>query len=231
VPPNKYYLLQHFKGFLIETKDPTFNPSEATLMDFRVSQHHGATFVYVLPVSEKEALIEYTLFTKELLPEHEYTAAIRNYISSFLNITDYVVKEQEFGVIPMTDIAFTRQVGKVINIGTAGGKTKASTGYTFQFIQKHSQQLVDEILKYGYPKNEEAFAEKRFKVYDSTLLNILSNNKLPGDKVFSDLFEKNPIDRVLRFLDNETTLEDEINLMGTMPAGVFLRAAVKEMFK
>ncbi|MEJ7680092.1 MAG: lycopene cyclase family protein [Segetibacter sp.] len=190
VPADKYYLLQHFKGFMIETKEPVFNPSEATLMDFRVSQHQGTTFVYVLPVSQNRALVEYTLFTKELLPENEYTSALHNYISSFLKIDDYIVTEQEFGIIPMTNIDFVKQIGKVINIGTAGGQTKGSSGYTFQFIQKHTEKLVSDLLKYGHPKNDESFMEKRFKIYDSTLLNILSNNKLPGDKIFANLFEK-----------------------------------------
>jgi hypothetical protein len=36
---------------------------------------------------------------------------------------------------------------------------------------------------------------------------------------------------VLRFLDNETTFEDEINLMGTLPQGVFMKAAWQEIFK
>ncbi len=231
IPANKYYLRQHFKGFVVETKEPVFNPLEATLMDFRVSQHNGTTFVYVLPVSQNRALVEYTLFSKELLTENEYTAALHNYISSFLNINYYIITEQEFGVIPMTNIDFVKQIGRVVNIGTAGGQTKGSSGFTFQFIQKHTEKLVSDILNYGIPKNEASLMEKRFRIYDSTFLNILSNNKLPGDKIFSDLFKKNPVDRVLRFLDNETTLEDEINVMGTMHQGVFMKAAWHEIFK
>lgn len=231
VPFGKYYLLQHFKGFMIETKERCFNPSEATLMDFRVSQRHGTTFVYVLPVSANRALVEYTLFTEKLLQKGEYDAALHRYISSYLNIKDYTIEEQEFGVIPMTNIKFVKSIGKVINIGTAGGQTKGSSGYTFQFIQKHSEKLVSALLQYGYPKEEESFMEKRFKLYDSTLLNILSNRKISGDKVFADLFKKNPPERVLSFLDNETTLEDEINVMGTLASGAFMRAAFHEMFK
>ncbi|MEI9946722.1 MAG: lycopene cyclase family protein [Chitinophagaceae bacterium] len=58
---NEYYLLQHFKGWMIETKEPVFKVDEATLMDFRVSQQHGTTFVYVMPFSETKALVEYNL--------------------------------------------------------------------------------------------------------------------------------------------------------------------------
>ncbi|MBA2761604.1 MAG: lycopene cyclase [Segetibacter sp.] len=231
VPDSKIWLLQHFKGYIIETAQPSFNPAEATLMDFRVSQQHGTTFVYLLPVSGNKALVEYTLFNSELLDKKEYDAALHHYISTYLNITDYKVTEEEFGIIPMTNMKFIKRIGKVINIGTAGGQTKASSGYTFQFIQKHTQQLVLDLLQDGHPKEHESLTGKRFKFYDTTLLNILHTGKLPGDKIFADLFQKNPTDRVLRFLDNESSFEDEINLMGTLPQGIFLKAAVQEIFK
>lgn len=231
VPADKIYLLQHFKGYVIETSHPAFNPAEATLMDFRVSQQHGTTFAYVLPISSTKALVEYTLFSPRLLEQQEYDDNLRNYISTHLNIGEYNITEQEFGVIPMTNMKFVKRIGNVINIGTAGGQTKASSGYTFQFIQKQTQQIVYDLLRHGHPKEESSLAEKKFKFYDTTLLNILHNKTLPGDKIFADMFQKNPIDRVLRFLDNESTLEDEINLMGTLPKGVFMKAALQEIFK
>lgn len=231
IPANKIYLLQHFKGYVIETNYAAFNPAEATLMDFRASQQHGTTFAYVLPVSSTKALVEYTLFSPALLEQQAYDNSLRDYISTHLNIGEYNITEQEFGVIPMTNMKFLKRIGNVINIGTAGGQTKASSGYTFQFIQKQTQQIVYDLLQYGHPKQESSIAEKRFKFYDTTLLNILHNKTLPGDRIFADMFQKNPIDRVLRFLDNESTLEDEINLMATLPKGVFMKAAFQEIFK
>ena len=231
VPPGKYYLLQHFKGFVIETEAKHFNPSQATLMDFRVSQSSGTSFVYVLPTSENKALVEYTLFSEQLLADSEYDVVLKEYILKVLGIKDYDIIEQEFGVIPMTNIKFLKRVDNVINIGTLGGQTKGSSGYTFQFIQKHSDKLIDDLLKNGMVEDNESFSNKRFKFYDSTLLNILSGKKLTGEKIFSDLFGKNPAERVLRFLDNETTLEDEINLMAALPQIPFMKAAMQELFK
>jgi lycopene beta-cyclase len=231
IPANKYFLLQHFKGWMIETPVPVFNPSEATLMDFLVSQQHGTTFVYVLPVSSTKALIEYTLFTKELLPNEAYEQALHQYVRDHLHIHDYTIVEEEHGVIPMTNISFTRNVGRVINIGTAGGQTKASSGYTFQFIQKQAAQLVNELLLFGEIRHQHKLFDRRFKLYDSTLLNILHNKKLGGDSIFADLFKKNEPARVLRFLDNESDLEDEINIMASVPSGVFVKAALQELFR
>jgi lycopene beta-cyclase len=231
VPEGKFYLLQHFKGYVIETAGPGFDPLLATLMDFRVSQENGTAFVYVLPVSTHRALVEFTMFSRHVLNEEEYDAALGHYIQNYLHIDDYKIVEQEFGIIPMTNIKFVASVDRVINIGTAGGQTKGSSGYTFQFIQKHCDKIIADLSRLGNISGDASFFGRRFNLYDSVLLNILSGNKLPADKIFSDLFTKNPVDRVLRFLDNESTLEDEINLMATLPRRPFMWAVFEEMFK
>ncbi|MDB5192638.1 MAG: lycopene cyclase [Segetibacter sp.] len=231
VPEGKYYLLQHFKGWFIKTASPVFNTATATLMDFRVSQQHGTTFAYVLPLTSTTALVEYTLFTKDTLPAEEYDTALKNYINTYLGVSEFTVREEEFGVIPMTNMRFVPNIGRVINIGTAGGQTKASSGYTFRFIQKQSQMLVSDLLQFGYLKTKEPFSNKRFHLYDSTLLNILHNKKMGGDKIFAELFKKNPAERIFRFLDNESSIEDELNIGGSLPTGIFVKAAIQEMFR
>ena len=231
VPSKKHYLLQHFKGFFIKTKAPVFNAKIATLMDFRISQKHGTAFVYVLPFSDDTALVEYTMFTKQLLTEEEYVKELRHYIQQYLHIDTFEIMEEEFGIIPMTNVKFLNNEERVTYIGTAGGQTKGSSGYTFQFIQKHSDKIVDNLLTKKFPINSNSFFQKRFGFYDATLLNILATNKYPSDKIFATLFEKNPIDRVLRFLDNESSLEDDIKIMSTLPKRVFMKAAFEEMFK
>ncbi len=231
IPKEKYYLLQHFKGWLIETADPVFEDGKATLMDFRVSQKHGTTFIYVLPLSPNKALVEYTLFTGDTLPSQEYDEALIDYIRQYLSIEDYKIIEEEFGIIPMTNFDFPTHEGRIINIGTAGGQTKGSSGYTFNFIQKHVKKITEHLLKNEKPIIETSLFDKRFKLYDSTLLNILTHNKVGGDRVFADLFKKNESARVLRFLDNESTLEDEVNIMASVPAWVFMKAALQELFR
>jgi len=225
---NTIQLLQHFKGWLIETNKPSFNPGEATMMDFRVHQRHGTTFAYVLPFSETTALVEYTLFTKELLPKDQYDEEIKNYISEYLGITDYSVNEEEFGIIPMTNEKFLLQKNNAWQIGTAGGQTKASSGYTFQFIQKQSKQIVDHLLA-GKLVNDVQGTAKRFRFYDNTFLHILYHNKLPGEKVFTQLFQKNKPQQVLRFLDNESSLSEELKIISSLPTWPFLKAALRQL--
>lgn len=220
-------LLQHFKGWVIETPKPVFDPAKATMMDFRVHQEHGTTFAYVLPFNETTALVEYTLFTKQVLPATQYDAELNNYINSFLRINDYTVKEEEFGVIPMTNERFNFDHNGW-QIGTAGGQTKASSGYTFQFIQKQSEKIV-EYLVAGRSLNELPGTARRFRFYDNTLLHILYYNKLPGKKIFTDLFKKNKPQQVLRFLDNESSVMDELKIISSLPAIPFLKAALRQL--
>lgn len=220
------WLLQHFKGWMIETAERTFDTGVATLMDFRPHQENGTTFCYVLPLSDKKALVEYTLFTPSLLSNEAYDAELKHYVEEVLRIKDYSVTETEFGVIPMTDYKFPAQQGNVINIGTAGGQTKGSSGYTFYFIQKHSKAIVDRLLKTGKP-----FLKKpspRYHFYDGVLLQILAANSLPGKQIFSTLFKKNSPQNVLTFLNNESTFADDVRLISSLPTLPFLKAAIQK---
>lgn len=225
----QYHLLQHFKGWVIETPEAVFNPAEATLMDFRVSQERGTAFVYVMPFTPHRALVEYTLFTNATLNSEEYDAGLKNYIHTFLKTTNYTIQEEEFGIIPMTNYRFPSGEGAITWLGTAGGQTKASSGYTFQFIQKQTAQLVDAILRKGKPAMATNLLQRRFHWYDSILLNVLAQNKLPGAFIFTELFRKNQITDVLQFLDNETSLLQEINIITVLPKRVFLRAALQQL--
>ena len=75
---SKYPILQqHFVGWFIKSNQAVFNSSCATFMDFSIEQKGNTRFMYVLPFSKNEALIEYTLFSKDLLPKSEYEKSIK----------------------------------------------------------------------------------------------------------------------------------------------------------
>lgn len=225
---NNLDLLQHFKGWIIETKDPVFNPGSATLMDFRVSQDNGTTFVYVMPLSDHQALVEYTLFTETILPLEQYESALRKYINQYLQINEYRIIEEEFGIIPMTNAQFPFYQNGIYNIGTAGGQTKASTGYTFQFIQKQTSRMVD-ILSAGQSLHQLKPAPTRFNFYDSVLLQLLSKRTIEGSDIFSRLFRRNKASAIFKFLDNETSLPEELRLISTLQISPFFKAALQQL--
>ncbi len=223
-----YLLLQHFKGWVIRTPTPQFDPENATLMDFRVPQNNGTTFCYVLPLSETTALVEFTLFSEEILSSGSYDIGLKYYLNEVLYIEDYEILEEEFGVIPMTNHKFTRKSGKVVNLGTAGGMTKSSSGYTFYFIQKHSDWLVENLARTGQPPTNHIF-QKKFSYFDSVLLNVLSSGKLSGEKIFSSLFKKNDPVNILQFLNNESSPLTDLRIISSLPTIPFLKAGLQQL--
>jgi lycopene beta-cyclase len=231
IKTGEYHLLQHFMGWVIDAAPGSFNPAEPVLMDFRQHQSNGTTFVYVMPLSDSWALVEYTVFSEKVLPENIYRDELKSYISQRIKLADYNVAEEEFGVIPMTNFRFKQRQGNMLNIGTAGGQTKASSGYTFRSIQKQTSQIISSLKQKGHPFHLDNNGAGRFMWFDSVLLNILHNKTLEGKDIFSDLFRKNETSTLLSFLDNETRPAQELKIMWSVPAWPFMKAGIAEWLK
>ena len=227
---SKYPLLQqHFVGWFIKTEKPIFNPEQATFMDFSVAQKGNTRFMYVLPTSETEALLEYTLFSKDLLSKEEYETEIENYIQK-LGIQNYKIVEKEFGNIPMTCYPFWKHnTQNVINIGTAGGWTKASTGFTF----KNSDQKSTELVSFLETQTDFRKFHKKTKFwwYDLLLLDILDQKNETGAAIFSALFQKGNAPLILKFLDEKTSFWEDLQVIWKCPKGLFINALLKRLFR
>lgn len=224
-------LLQHFKGYVIETDSPSFDPKTCTYMDFDIDQEGDCRFGYILPFNEHRALVEYTIFNQSLLSETTYTERLTAYIKS-LGIEQYKINEEEYGVIPMTDHTFQMRMSQnVIRIGINGGFAKPSTGYTFLRGQKIISKMVDNLAKRIDPLDDLPYQKTRFKKYDATLLNVLASGKYTGDEVFTPMFKKNGAKAFFKFLDEETSLSEELKIMSSTPILDFGAAFIKTMLK
>ncbi|RFS17988.1 lycopene cyclase family protein [Emticicia sp. C21] len=222
---HNHNLLQHFKGYVIHTEKPCFNPSLPVMMNFNIEQKGDCRFIYILPLDEHTALIEYTLFSETLLPKEEYDTELKKYIAEQLQLTNYKTIEKEFGIIPMSDVATQEFPSEhVIRIGTSGGYTNAATGYTFQNTQRKLKSLVDSLEKTGSPKTKENWFNGRFRFYASVLLNVLEQKRHTAADIFATLYRKNPPARVFAFLDGDTNIWEELKLMNTVPKTKFLAA-------
>ena len=223
-------LLQHFKGWLIKTEKPVFNPEIGRLMDFRVSQENGATFMYVLPTSTTEALVEYTLFSPRVLDKEVYTLELKKYIKEELEIDNYTLIHQESGVIPMSLEKFEQNPKlNVINIGTSGGYTKASSGYTFQFIQKNIIEIINNLVEGNNIIQQTSFKNKYYQWSDRTLIDVLLSNKLTGKDVFTKMFQKVPVEKILAFLGNESSFLEDFKVFTSFPVKPFLTSGIKQL--
>lgn len=222
-------LQQHFIGWFVRTEVPFFDTEKVSFMDFTVSQKQTTRFMYVLPLSSTEALVEYTLFSPTLLKEEEYEAEIRKYLMA-KGIQNFDVVAKEKGNIPMTAFPFwNKNTQRILHIGTAGGWTKASTGYTFKNATKQAKRLVntlqqDKIDFRNFKKNN------RFLFYDSLFVSVLYQNNELGKSIFSNMFTKVAPDKILRFLDEESTIMEEIQIIWACPKLPFLKALMRHLF-
>lgn len=226
----KYPVLQqHFFGWFIQTDKNAFKKEEATFMDFSIPQKGNTRFMYILPFSKTEALVEYTLFSENTLEKEEYEIAIKNYLSEKLKIKNYTIVEKEKGNIPMTCFNFSEgNANHILNIGIAGGWAKPSTGYTFYNSTKKVKELIH-YLKSG--KTLFKFSRKtRFWYYDLLLLDILQSNNHLGGSIFEAMFKKRKPQLILKFLDEETILWEELQIIWACPKWPFIKALVKRLF-
>ncbi|WP_299367792.1 lycopene cyclase family protein [Winogradskyella sp.] len=219
---------QHFLGWFLKTKDDVFDDSIATFMDFTIPQKGNTRFMYVLPIDKRTALFEYTLFSKDLLPRADYEDAIKDYLTK-KGIKDYEIIEKEMGSIPMTSFKFSELDSKhILNIGTAGGWTKASTGYTFRNTTKKTLNLVS-FLKQETDLSKFNKISKHW-YYDLLFLDVLAKHNDEGADLFSSMFRRGNIETIFKFLDEESSLLEDLKIILSVPPKRFTQSLLRRMF-
>jgi lycopene beta-cyclase len=221
-------LQQHFVGWFVETEKNLVDEHVATFMDFSIPQDGNTRFMYVLPLGNNTVLFEYTLFSEKLLPYEDYGNAIKTYLKD-KGILNYKIIEKEAGSIPMTSFEFSKLNSKhILNIGTAGGWTKASTGYTFKKTSKKTKELV------AYLKEEtdlSQFSKKtKYWFYDLLFLDVLGKHNNEGAILFSSMFKKANTTTIFRFLDEDSTLVEDLKVILSVPSKRFIQALLRRLF-
>lgn len=221
---SKLFVWQHFLGWEVTLDHDHFDEDQATFMDFRMDQAGETRFVYVLPFSPRKALVEVTFFSKKIVEDDVYVDLLETYMDKYVS-SNYTIKATEKGAIPMTTEPFSKGSQRVIPIGTNNGTVKPSSGYAFTRIQNESDLLLDRI-KEG--KIRKVKPSQKFLAYDRTLLNVLITKKESGAKVFTTMFKRNPAERNFKFLNEETSLTEEVQIFWTLPKWPFLKAFIQE---
>ena len=215
------YLLQSFIGYVISTNEPISNLNCVDLMDFNVEQLGATQFMYVLPLGEGKTLVELTRFGLKTITQNEANPILDLYITH--RFGKYQILHTETGCIPMStaDISVDSLPG-VIPIGGRAGAVKPSTGYAFKNMFHHAERLADSLKSNLTPAI--ITESSRFRFYDRLLLLILTKQPSQGKSIFEALFKKNETKNVLQFLDEKSTLIQDIRIFLTLPMIPFLKA-------
>lgn len=225
---NDIFLHQSFYGLHIRFSRDVFQKDAFDMMNFNVEQHNYTQFIYLLPFSSSEALIELTRFGAEKI-DVNYAKEIlhKQLINEF---GDYEIVGDEIGSIPMTTFVNMPNVSEgIINMGARANLIKPSTGYAFKNMYENAQRLVENIKKIdktGTAKLNHPLkpSKKRFLFYDRLLLIILFRSPHQGKRIFSNLYKRQSIQTIFLFLDEKTTLFQEIKIFASLPVLPFLKA-------
>ncbi len=222
--PNETSLFQSFIGYMIEPEHPIANTDSMDMMDFGVDQQGATQFMYVLPLSERKALVELTRFGIKKITEPEAAPVLENYIQRHFG--NARILETETGCIPMCSapLEITELEG-VTRLGSRAGAIKPGTGYAFKNMHRQAAEITLQL------QNKQVFETKhasaRFKFYDRLLLRILAVSPDWGKPIFQQLFRKNSTPQILQFLDEKTTLRQDAGILLSLPFRPFL-AALKQ---
>ncbi|MGO2294676.1 MAG: lycopene cyclase family protein [Psychroflexus halocasei] len=224
---NSIHIHQHFKGWYIKTKENTFEDELFTMMDFDIKDQHSTSFTYVLPINKKEALVEFTYFSPDIVSDETYNRHLKKYLEH-INVKDYQVVSEEKGVIPMSSFDFDNFRSKRIHkIGTAAGWVKASTGYAFKNCERKSEEIVNCLLN---NKNLSGLKKPlKYKHYDKMFLDVLKSRNDFGEELFYRMYKKNPIERIFRFLDEESSFSEDFKIILSLNSKPFHQAFIRHL--
>ena len=217
-------LWQHFCGVEIETSNDFFDEDIFNLMDFDCDQRGSVHFFYTLPYSKSKALVETTWLSKmNDNSQKNYDEQIKDYIETKLNLKNYKITFKEEGAIPLF-YPLNEKEKNVINIGTAGGMTRLSTGYTFLNIQEHSKYLRENIENISNAKKY--VIEKKYQFLDEIFLKVLAKYPKKMPDIFFKMFEGSP-KTVIKFLSNKSNYLEDLSIIFKMPKWTFIKALFK----
>jgi len=216
-------LWQHFCGVEIETDKDFFDDEIFNLMDFACDQRNKVHFFYTLPFSKRNALVE-TTWISDLNDERikDYDDQIDNYLSNHLNIRDCKINFKETGTIPLFRQENLKN-NKEIFIGSAGGMTRLSTGYTFLNIQEQSKYIRENIERI---KSVNLYQiDKKYDFLDKILLKVLKNNSSEMSNIFFKVFNSSP-QTAINFLSNKSNIFEDLEVILKMPKWKFLKEII-----
>ena len=152
--------------------------------------------------------------------QKDYDNQIKDYLENHLNLKNYKITYKEEGAIPLFYPLYEKE-GNKINIGTAGGMTRLSTGYTFLNIQEHSRYIRENIENIYNTKKYEI--NKKYQFLDEIFLRVLAKHPEKMSDIFFKMFEASP-KTVIKFLSNKSNFFEDLSIIFKMPKWTFIRA-------
>lgn len=218
-------LHQSFLGWHIRCEENIFQENAFEMMNFDIEQDGYTQFIYVIPFSSQEALVEFTRFGAEKIEQAYAEEVLKKFIGQHFSKHEKLGEER--GCIPMTTQINPPSKHKgVLNTGARANLIKPSTGYGFKNMFLFAQLVTKKVENQDFEKFNriQLPSKNRFKFYDKLLLIILLRWPSAGKKIFTRLYSKMPTLSIFSFLEEKSTLSQEIRIFSVLPITPFIKA-------
>ena len=230
--PDDTLLWQQFVGLEVETDLDAFDPSSATMMDFRTPQRGAIHFIYVLPTTSRTALVEATGFVTRPGDYDTLRDDAARYLRDILGLGAWRLSRREQGAIAMTTALLPALVAPahinpyVTPIGIGAGAAKPSTGYAFAAIQEHSERLARAVAQ-NRPLRSLVPGRTVSRKLDQIFLEYLARNPSRAPGLFLRIAAGTNADRFARFMMNHGSIVDDLAVIASMPKMPFITQALR----
>ncbi len=222
-----------------------FAANEAVLMDFVPSRmdESGAgktipTFIYLLPSSPTQALVQATVFVPPgvAVPTDAALQALAlQYLGDKFSGVSFDRQKAEAGRITMdSSIKPSTVLQTITKVGAAGGFVRASTGYSFTRTQRACDALEIAVLR-AFPATyldvkavklpiEIHWQSSLARWLDAVFLEAIATPGFDTGQLMARLFATVAPERLVRFLDGNGGATDVLAVMMACPKWVFIRS-------
>lgn len=230
-PPKAHGLCQHFMGWEIETPEDCFDDTAVDLMDFQ-SASIGLHFLYVLPYSPRQALIE-TTWMSAYAHQPDYAEELRHYLTRRFGLQNYKIVYREQGCLDLqAKVMNPRNVNpqrQVIALGRRAGTLRSSTGFAFL-------ETIAEANRIAKCFANKPAADVKVQPYQRDTLDAWMD-KIFCEGVMSDwrhapeffmaMFKGVSAETLVAFLSGRPTPLQRLQVSLQLPKAHFLRAAAR----
>jgi len=219
-------LKQQFWGSVVDLPRP-HGLAAPILMDFQVTPiaKDGVTFVYVLPLTSSQLLVEATTFSTRLQSESDYQRCVSDWL---LQHFDYPLTtdddKSESGLLPMGPV--TPLESGIPRCGIAGGAARSSTGYAFQGIERQAALMASQLSAGKQPETRSPFSRKADWM-DKVFLHVAKEHPAQLEILFMAMAQRLSGDEFAHFLSDTGGWMPSLRAIMVAPKLTFIRAAFR----
>ena len=228
----KVSMWQQFFGAYVESEEDIFDDEKPMFMEFSGIEDKFH-FIYLLPFSKREALIESTYFSQEKEDQYLDKKYIEEYVKENYSQSNFKIRKTEYGSIPMDANIKNSSTKSITKIGSFSGATRASTGYTFINIQKQVDNIINHLpdiisKRRKIKKNYHSYILRKM---DEVFLKIVNEEPRQMKNALIKLFSSNNNDAQIRFLSDIPSIIDIVKITLSLPKKIFLKYSFIKIVK